>query len=342
MSVRHDLLQAHYARAFPDKPHVQVGELIHLDAGWESDIYAFDVEHGPAGNRQREELILRLYPGADAVSKATAEFHGLQRLHQAGYPVPRVDLLAVEDSPLGSPFVLMERIAGQVMWPLLFRSAGRRQREMLTLFCRLFVQLHTLDWEPFVDDREPYRAENPYVLVEEQLARWQPYVEQFPNPDFLPAWEWLLARRREVPCRCPAVVHWDFHPENILLRDDGSAVVIDWTGLNVTDPRFDLAWTLLLITTYEGSQWREPILREYERLRGAAVEQLSFFDVAACLRRLFSIVASLSSGAESMGMRPGAEEQMRGQREPLRRVYDLLQQRTGLRVPIVEWLLESM
>ena len=34
-----------------------------------------------------------------------------------------------------------------------------------------------------------------------------------------------------VPCRHPALVHGDFHPNNILLREDGSAVVIDWAGL---------------------------------------------------------------------------------------------------------------
>lgn len=30
--------------------------------------------------------------------------------------------------------------------------------------------------------------------------------------------------------------------------------VIDWTDLQVSDSRFDLAWTLMLITAYEGEE----------------------------------------------------------------------------------------
>jgi aminoglycoside phosphotransferase (APT) family kinase protein len=66
-------------------------------------------------------------------------------------------------------------------------------------------------------------------------------------------------------------------------------VVIDWTGLQLSDPRFDLAWTLMLISAYQGSQWRQSFLEAYERHAGELLENLEFFDVAACTRRLYSI-----------------------------------------------------
>lgn len=59
-------LQAYCARAFPDKQRVQINDLVNVNAGWESEVYSFDVEHGPPGQRRREELILRIYPGDDA------------------------------------------------------------------------------------------------------------------------------------------------------------------------------------------------------------------------------------------------------------------------------------
>jgi hypothetical protein len=40
-------------------------------------------------------------------------------------------------------------------------------------------------------------------------------------------------------------------------------------------------------------EWREPILKEYERLAGVQVEQIEFFDVVACLKRLGSSSPSL-------------------------------------------------
>ncbi len=146
----------------------------------------------------------------------------------------------------------------------------------------------------------------------------------------------VLAHQHDVITEHAAPVHWDFHPENMLLQKDGSAVVIDWTGFDLTDYRFDLAWTLLLIGCNEHPKWRQPVLREYERQAGRKVDGLEFFDVAACVRRLFTVIVSVNYGAEQLGMRPGAEAIMRRQAPSMARVYDLLLQRTGLRIPEVD------
>ncbi|MGQ9629147.1 MAG: phosphotransferase family protein [bacterium] len=223
-----------------------------MNSGWESDVYAFTLKHGPAGERQREEMILRIYPGDDARDKSAHEFYGMDQLCRAGYPVPQVFLLEREDSPFGRPFVIMERVEGRLLWPLLFRSSGEDQDNLLTLFCRLFVQLHKLEWRPFVRNPSRYDASDPYAFVDRKLGRFWPVFERFPKPDFLPVIEWLRARRDQVPCPRPSPIHWDFHPANVLLRADGSAVVIDWTQIDISDARFDLAWTLVLVISAEG------------------------------------------------------------------------------------------
>lgn len=340
-------LDAYYASAFPAKQGVRVTGLAHISAGWESDMYAFTVESGPGGARQCAELILRIYPGEDAHAKSAREYRGMSLLHDAGYPVPQVLLLERDDSPFGRPFVIMERIQGQMMWPVWFGSPEEKQRELLTLFCRLFVQLHTLEWRPFDYAQgsssqhhvEPCFGGDPYALVDRELGKLRPYLARFPLPGFLPIMEWLDGRRDLVPCERPSVIHWDYHPGNILLGDDGSAVVVDWTQVDVSDSRFDLAWTLLLVGTYEGEVWHKRILHEYERLAGTQVEQLAFFEVFACLKRLYSVAASLRYGPETLGMRPGAGAIMLRQLGASKRVYDLLLKRTGIDVPEVEELL---
>jgi len=145
-------LQAYYARAFPDKPGLQVKGLVSIPASWENVMYAFDVEYGPTVDRQREALVLRLYPGGEAHVKAAHEFYSMRRLHTAGYPVPYVHLLERTNSPLGAPFVIMERVAGQTVGPLVLKAHWGRQRELLTHCCALLVQLHRLDWRPFGAD----------------------------------------------------------------------------------------------------------------------------------------------------------------------------------------------
>lgn len=340
-------LASYCARAFPAKLDVRVAALAQISEGWESDMYSFTVQSGTAGARQSEDLVLRIYPGDDAPAKSAREYRGMRLLHQAGYPVPQVLVLERESSPFGRPFVIMERIQGRQLWPLWFRSPEEKQEEFLTLFCRLFMQLHTLEWRPFAhpqswppgQDPVPNDTPDPYALVDRELGRIHFYLERFPLDGFVPAIEWLVERRDLVPCERPSVVHGDYHPGNIILRDDASAAVVDWTQVGVSDSRFDLAWTLLLVSTYEDAMWHGRILHEYERLAGAKVEQLAFFEVFACLKRLYSVAASLRYGPETLGMRPGAQTMMVQQLAATARVYDLLLDRTGLELPEIEELL---
>ena len=333
-------LQAYYTNALPEKKDAQISDLDCISAGWESDVYSFRLEHRSAGEHKCEELILRIYPGDDAHDKSAHEFHSMSRLHKAGYPVPQVLVLERKNSPFRKPFVIMEKIEGQLLWPLLLDAPeGDKKQELLTLFCKLFVQLHTLEWRPFVDDVSHYDTQNPYIFVDRELEKARSFLARFPLPGFLPIIEWLETRRDRVPCLRPSPVHLDFHPANVLVYNNGSAVVIDWTQLDISDARFDLAWTLLLVSTHGNAAWRDLILQEYEQLTGARMEEIAFFDVAACAKRLFTIVISFSAGPEKLGMRPEALEQMKQQMGAMKGVYDLLLDRTSIQVPEVEELL---
>jgi aminoglycoside phosphotransferase (APT) family kinase protein len=336
-------LQAYCVRAFPGRQRVRIENLARIGAGWETEIHSFDIGYQVEAQVRREGLIVRLYPGKGESAKAAHEFRSMRLLYDSGYPVPRVLALEGDSSPLGRPFILMERIDGESMWPLLMSSTGGQQRRYLALFCELFVRLHRLDWRPFVRDAARYELDRPtYAFVDAWLDEARAAVVQFPLPGFGRLLDWLQERRDLLPCPEPSVVHWDFHPYNILLCADGSPAVIDWAGLRVTDARFDLAWTLLLTTSYAGVEWRDSILHEYERLARAKVEQIELFEAFACARRLFDVTASLLEGSEQLGMRPEAVAMMQQQREPLKRVYDLLQARTGLRVAAVETVLASL
>jgi len=222
------------------------------------------------------------------------------------------------------------------MWGALFHSPAEEQNERLAQFCNLFARLHATDWRPHVPNPGDFEPKSPYSLVERQIARWQPYVESLQLPGFKAGWEWLVTHRHDVASVNTSPVHWDFHPNNILLKENDEAIVIDWTGLDLSDYRFDLGWTLTLITSYEGDAWRERILREYERQAGHPVEGMEYFDAVAAFRRLFSVVGSLALGADKLGMRPGAEEMMRRQAAPLRHVYAQFQKITCLAIPEVE------
>lgn len=333
-------LQFYCNSAFPDHQDVRIIGLRSISAGWESDVYSFDIEHGPIGERRFRELILRVYPGNDANEKSKREFRGMEQLYKAGYPVPEVFILERDNLFFDGPFMIMERINGEGFWPILVGATGNRQKELLTLFCRLLVQLHELDWHQFPEDTVDSDYDDPYRFIDRNLKKGREMLRTVLTlPGFIPIIQWLEERRDLVPCNRPSLIHWDFHPGNILFQKDNAAVVIDWTQICISDYRFDLAWTLLLMSTHENSEWRGLILKEYKRLSGRQIEQIEYFEVFACAKRLLSIVFSMTLGPEKLGMRPEAVDLMKDQMSAIRKVYNLLQERTDMEIPEVEEML---
>jgi aminoglycoside phosphotransferase (APT) family kinase protein len=330
-----------YERDFPSKEHVRIIDLARISDGWENDVYSFAVESGKANDREREDLILRIYPGDDAPQKSAREFNAMKQLYEIGYPVPQVLLLKTDGALFGKPFVIMERIVGRSLGAIADESPMQKKLELLTLLCRMFVDLHTLDWRPFASDPSLYETQRMSESAARALSEWQGYVHTFQMSAFDPIFDWLQARLADVEFGQPCAVHMDFHPYNILIREDGAAFVIDWGATEVSDYRIDLAWTLLLMSSYGTPEARDMVLGGYERAAGRQVDQIEYFDVVACLRRLFDILASLSVGADKMGMRPGAEAMMKNVSH-IESVYALLRERTGIAVAEIEQLLSAL
>jgi aminoglycoside phosphotransferase (APT) family kinase protein len=338
MEVMGPLLEAYCRQADARWREAQLIEMECISAGWESDVYVVALDAGA----EREELVLRLYCGDHSDYKAGLEFQAMRRLYQAGYPVPRVFRLERDASPFGRPFMLMERIHGDMLWRTMFRAEPERRDALLAAFCGLLARLHALDARPFDGGAGGTADEGPgRVTVESMLSWTRGMLAPYADLGFGSGMEWLDERRHTLPPAELAPVHWDFHPANVLRREDDSMIVIDWTQFMVTDPRFDLAWTLLLVGSQEGPQWREPMLREYERQGGGPVDDLDFFDAYACLKRLASVTISLSAGPEKLGMRPEAVEAMRRQLGPMGRVYEMWLNRTGVPMSGVEAMLDS-
>lgn len=331
-------LLAYCQARLPSRP-AGISGLRRISDGWESDVYSFSLVGESDGGGGKQGLILRLYPGQGGAAKCIREFRAMEWLYRVGYPVPRVLVRETDNLHLGRPFLIMERIEGRPLAAVMSGVPPEVRRQWVERFCAMFVDLHRLDWQRFVADPPAYEDGR---LVERWLAWVEPYISALPESGFEAAIDWLRAHRAQVRREHPAFVHWDYHPNNILVTGHGAAYVIDWTGAEVTDYRFDLAWTLVLSSGYSGMAVRDEILAGYERRAGERVESIEYFEVAACLRRLFSIVFSVVAGAEKLGMRPGAEAQIKSNARHIGNVHALLRARTGLTVPAVERLLEDL
>jgi aminoglycoside phosphotransferase (APT) family kinase protein len=172
--------------------------------------------------------------------------HELGARGTASVPVPEPVLLCTDDSPLGVPFYVMERVDGVVL---------RTKDDLLTvptdarpgLTGRL---VDTLAGLHAVAPAEAGLADfgRPEGFVVRQLGRWSRQLD--------------ASRSREVPgiddlrdhlgdhvpeAQRATVVHGDFRLDNLLVRPDGweVAAVLDWEMATLGDPLTDLGLMLV-------------------------------------------------------------------------------------------------
>lgn len=307
-----------------------------LNNGWECDIYSFDLEFEDRSTRQSRGMILRMYSGKEVPllgPKHLREFNTLRQLACDGYPVPEVYLLECDPAYLGSPFIVMEKIEGDMLDSIYNQAAPEKRAELITEMCQLFVDLHSLEWSRYVDNLELKESDAVRMEIERhrQLAVWAKAEYA------LPALTWLEQQADKLGSGKLALAHWDYHSSNILRDRDESSYVIDWAGAYVTDYRFDLAWSTLFL----GDLYPK-FVEMYGHLAKKPVEDFEFFLAFAIFRRILTMVISIDKGAEMLGMRPGAEEVIRKHKKALEKLYEKWVAMSKVRVEHVERVLSEL
>lgn len=297
----------------------RVGNVTLLASGFEADIFAFSLETGSVSN----DLVVRLFDGAGAAEKANKEFAVMTRLREIGYPVPQVKVLCKDSALQGRPFIVMERIRGVPLGQRYWSDHEEWKREARATLSDVMARLHRLDGGQVLPNER-----SPTLFLEHEFARLEEMSEQLgeSGPGSLHAViRWMRDKARRVTCERLALVHGDFHYNNVLVRDDGALFVIDWSNVRLADPRLDLAW-LRLVTTGDRD------VLDYERHSGKAVTDLEFFEAIACLKLLLNVMLTLTFGAARQGLRPAIEARMRNGSEHTKYVGARLQEIAGFRM----------
>lgn len=288
-----------------------IDNLTELQGGWEADIYAFEV----AG----QALVIRLMHGNDADIKVQREFEGMRMLNELGYKVPQVHAMASRaESRFGQPYIIMDWIRGGE----LFGSQVRTDKGFAR-FSELIRQLHNLDWQTVSD----FDSSDSYAFIDAKCAEFRTICEQV-LPEFLPAIDWMETRRDDLAAKSFSVLHGDFHPWNILETQDSELWVIDWSSFEIGDPRYDIAWTWLILEVTLGHDQSSRFAREF------GVHDL--FKAISIIRRLGTVYLSLSASTVEAGMREEAEVGMRREVAVLGGLYEEYLDISGVTIDALE------
>jgi aminoglycoside phosphotransferase (APT) family kinase protein len=198
-----------------------------------------------AGGRR---LVLRrkppgkLLPSAHAVDR---EYRVLTALSRQGFPVATPLLYCADDAVIGTPFYLMDFIAGRVFWdPAMPQSGPAERAAVYDAMNATLARLHSLD-PAAIGLADFGRGEN---YVARQVERWskQYRASQTEPVDAMERLiEWLPAH---LPPPAPVrLVHGDYRLDNLMLAPSSPEVVavLDWELSTLGDPLADFAYHLM-------------------------------------------------------------------------------------------------
>ena len=286
---------------------IAITDLRRLAGGASHETWAFDLVHG-SGAREITPLVLRRDFVAGLLAPSLAqEYALLQYLHAQNLPVPRPRWCVTEDSPLATPFMILERVTGDDIRKVLAEPAQVTDRQTLgRALVRTQATLHRVNLAPKL--MHILRAADPPGAARE-VARWAAVIDRdhdSAEPLLTAALGWL---RTHLPTPSQlTLVHGDYKTNNLIFSDEGT-VVLDWEMAHLGDPLEDLAWTLLWTTEHDlvgGLLSADDYLAAYTAETGLEVEPtcLFFWQLFALVKLAAIFVSSARQGTRIGHPRP--------------------------------------
>ncbi len=245
------------------------------------------------------EYVLRRPPVGTTVKTAhdmSREYFILSHLHPVYPKVPRPVLFCDDESVLGAPFYLMERVRGVILRarpPAELELSPEMMRHVSESFIQNLAEIHEVDYEA----AGLGGLGRPEGYVRRQIEGW---TKRYYNArtDDVPAIEklavWLTEHTPADSGR--ALIHNDYKYDNIVLAPaDLSEVraVLDWEMATIGDPLMDLGTTLgywvdpddpeewqrfgFGLTTLHGNLSRSRLIEAYTRQTGRDIPDIVFY-----------------------------------------------------------------
>jgi aminoglycoside phosphotransferase (APT) family kinase protein len=291
-----------------------------LKAGPIPDAHAVEIEQFPSGHSnltylvrvhgsdgRTSELVLRRPPFGNRVRSAHdmgRENTILSALHPIWPKVPRPVAYTEDESVIGAPFYLMERVRGTILrkkLPADFAPTPAKLAALARSAVETLVEIHALDWE-----KTPLaKIGKPEGYVERQVTGWAKRYEDAKTEEIPAMGELAAWLTKNLPTqRAAALIHNDFKYDNLvfdteaMVAPDASRVpirgVLDWEMATIGDPLMDLGTVLSYWveagdpapfqtytfgpTNVDGGPTRRDLLRLYDELRpGTVPDDMHFY-----------------------------------------------------------------
>lgn len=284
--------------------------------GMSSETVLFELEWDDSDGHHRRGCAARLSP--DPANLPVFPVYDLGRwlrvmglvAERSSVPIPATLFYEPDPDVIGTPFLVMERIEGQVppdVMPYPFGSwlseaSPADQRRLQDAAVAMMAGVHQADVTAediaFLElDRPGDTALRRHVADTAAYYEWV-VADGARSPLIERSFAWLEAHwPKDDRPGGPAPISWgDSRIGNIMFRDFAPVAVLDWEMAAVGPVEMDLAWMIYLhrflddiavdagLAGMPGFMARDDVAATYEKLSGRTPENLDFYCLYAALR----------------------------------------------------------
>lgn len=246
------------------------------------------------------ELVLRRPPVGAKIKTAhdmLREFRILSHLHPSFQKAPRPLVYCDDETVIGAPFYVMERVKGVILRAQLpegLEIPPESMRALSKAFIEGMVEIHSVDYEAAgLSD-----VGRPAGYVRRQVGGWtgryyNARTDDVPSIERLASW---LAENTPADSERSALIHNDYKYDNVVLAPDDLTrvvAVLDWEMATIGDPLMDFGTTIgywvdpndpeewqrcgFGVTMLSGNLKRQEVVENYALLSGREIREPVFY-----------------------------------------------------------------
>jgi hypothetical protein len=291
--------------------NVRVSNIKKLSGGVNNIVNSFLLTFMKEGFEQRFDLVLKAYtenvglwfdihrPDED-IRPYVREFQALKSLERVGFPVPPTYLCECDSFFLGHPFVIMRK-----------EKVIQESINNLDCFAATLARLHNLKVDKlrikslkFPKDDSAFAMQRS-ICLKHFLNETKHYRSL--EKDFNYAINWLESNVMDNKCPKYCLIHGEYHPGHTLMTSDERLEVIDWEGVALGDPAFDVGYAYHMVKLMNnvknpnsGERAAEHFVSEYTKnFQGDIHRRLEFYKVVGILGVTIEVSSWISNPLEA-------------------------------------------
>jgi aminoglycoside phosphotransferase (APT) family kinase protein len=273
-------LTAWIGTKLPNPDEVSIEGLDRVDFGHSAEMMVLTIVAGDS----KQDVVVRLRPKPPSLLEPydlARQFTILRALQDTAVRVPGALWLEDTGEVLGRPFLVMERVGGDVYEMEAPTADDDTVVRMCLSLAEQIALIHSVDLEQTGLDA----LDEGHRHLERELNRWAAEMHRVKRAR-LPALERLLAalsNSKPEPCPRITLVHGDAKPGNFAFTGGEVSAVFDWEMSTVGDPLTDIGWLEMLwvqpvgINSHPAALSIEDLLAHYEQISGIKVENRSWY-----------------------------------------------------------------